>query len=90
MIFRIVQEATNNIIKYAHAKQVKIILKEEQNAVHLTISDDGKGFDTSLQSKGIGFVNIYNRVDAFGGEATIVSSPGNGCTVRIQFPVTLN
>lgn len=90
MIFRIVQEATNNIIKYAHAKQVRIILKEEQNAVHLTISDDGKGFDTSSQSKGIGFVNIYNRVDAFGGEAAIVSSPGNGCTVRIQFPVTLN
>jgi PAS domain S-box-containing protein len=90
MIFRIVQEQTNNIVKYAHARHVKIILQESLSSVYLTISDDGKGFDTSVQSKGIGFINIYNRVDAFGGEAEIISSPGNGCILKINFPVTLN
>jgi PAS domain S-box-containing protein len=90
MIFRIVQEQTNNIIKYANAKNVKIILKESQNSVYLTIGDDGKGFDTSVQSKGIGFINIFNRVDAFGGEAEVISSPGNGCKLKVSFPVTLN
>jgi len=90
MIFRILQEQTNNIIKYANAKNVLITLKEENSKIYLSITDDGKGFDVSVQSKGIGFINIYNRVDAFGGDMEIISSPGNGCSLRINFPLTLN
>ena len=90
MIFRILQEQTNNIIKYANAKNVTISLREENNSIYLSIVDDGKGFDTSVQSKGIGFNNIYNRVDAFGGEVDLVSSPGNGCSLHIIFPLILN
>lgn len=90
MIFRIIQEQTNNIIKYASAKNVSICLKEENNQVYLSITDDGKGFDTSVRSKGIGFINIYNRVDAFGGEVKLNSSPGKGCALEIIFPLTLN
>jgi signal transduction histidine kinase len=90
MIFRILQEQTNNIIKYADATNVIISLKEQNNQVYLSISDDGKGFDTSVQSKGIGFINIYNRVDAFGGEVKLISAPGKGCSLEIVFPLTLN
>lgn len=90
MIFRIIQEQTNNIIKYADAKNVSICLKEENRHVHVSITDDGKGFDSSVQSKGIGFINIYNRVDAFGGEVKITSSPGRGCSLEIIFPLILN
>ncbi len=90
MIFRILQEQTNNIIKYANAKNVLITLKEENNKIYLSITDDGKGFDASVQSKGIGFINIYNRVDAFGGDMELISSPGDGCSLRINFPLTLN
>ena len=90
MIFRILQEQTNNIIKYANAKNLLITLKEENNNIYLSITDDGKGFDASVQSKGIGFINIYNRVDAFGGDVELISSPGNGCILRINFPLTLN
>ena len=90
MIFRILQEQTNNIIKYADAKNVKITLKEANNQVFLSITDDGKGFDTSIESKGIGFINIYNRVDAFGGEVKLISSSGKGCALEIVFPLTLN
>jgi len=90
MIFRIIQEQTNNIIKYAEAKNVTICLKEQNNQVYLSITDNGKGFDTSIQSKGIGFINIYNRVDAFGGEVKLNSSPGKGCSLEIIFPITLN
>ena len=90
MIFRILQEQTNNIIKYANAKNVLITLKEENNKIYLSITDDGKGFDASVQSKGIGFINIYNRVDAFGGDMELISSHGNGCILRINFPLTLN
>ena len=90
MIFRILQEQTNNIIKYADAKNVNITLKEVHSQVFLSITDDGKGFDTSEESKGIGFVNVYNRVDAFGGEVKLISSPGKGCALEIVFPLTLN
>jgi PAS domain S-box-containing protein len=90
MIFRILQEQTNNIIKYADAKNVEIILKEANSQVFLSITDDGKGFDTSVESKGIGFINIYSRVDAFGGEVKLISSPGKGCALEIVFPLTLN
>jgi PAS domain S-box-containing protein len=90
MIFRILQEQTNNIIKYANAKNVLISLKEENNKIYLSITDDGKGFDTSVQSKGIGFINIYNRVDAFGGDMELISSRSNGCSLRVNFPLTLN
>jgi PAS domain S-box-containing protein len=90
MIFRILQEQTNNIIKYADAKNVTITLKEENSKVYLSIKDDGNGFDASIQSKGIGFINIYNRADAFGGEMELISSPGNGCSLQINFPLTLN
>jgi signal transduction histidine kinase len=90
MIFRILQEQTNNIMKYASAQNVKISLVEENNHIYLSIADDGKGFDTSVQSNGIGFMNIYNRVDAFGGEVDLVSSPGSGCSLHIIFPLTFN
>jgi PAS domain S-box-containing protein len=88
MLFRIIQEQTSNIIKYAAAKTVHIMINEAKNLIHLVVSDDGKGFDTSDKStKGIGFINIISRADAFNGKVNIVSSPGNGCTLEICFPV---
>lgn len=90
MIFRIIQEQTNNIIKYSDAKNVMIIIREDKNNIYLSIKDNGKGFDTSIHSKGIGLINIYNRVDAFGGQVELISSPGNGCILNIVFPLTLN
>ena len=88
--FRILQEQTNNIIKYADAKNVTISLIEENSKIYLSITDDGKGFDTSVQSKGIGFINIYNRADAFGGDVDLISFPNKGCSLNIVFPLTLN
>ena len=87
MIYRIVQEQTNNIIKYSAAEKVSIILNENEKHVLLKITDDGKGFDTSRPSGGIGFINIHNRVEAFNGQYTLTSAPGNGCTLQISFPV---
>lgn len=90
MVFRIVQEQTNNIIKYADAKNVVITLKEEDSMLIFLISDDGKGFDISIPSKGIGFVNMFSRAEAFGGKMELESSPGKGCTIRVSIPLVLN
>jgi PAS domain S-box-containing protein len=87
MLFRVIQEQTSNIIKYADAANVTLLLNETGGNVHLVIRDDGKGFDTKQKSRGIGFVNIFSRVDAYHGKANIISSPGNGCTLEIRIPV---
>ncbi len=90
MLFRIIQEQTSNIIKYAQADSVKILLNETGSNIHLLISDDGKGFDVKQKKKGIGLVNIMSRVEAFNGKISIISSPGNGCTLEVQMPVSIN
>ena len=89
MVFRIVQEQTNNIIKHAGATEVGISLKENDNNIQLVISDNGVGFNKeSMKRKGLGFVNIFNRIDAYNGKVDIVTSPGNGCLLDITFPVS--
>ncbi len=87
MIYRIVQEQSNNIIKYADASAANISLKKVNKYCQLTISDNGKGFDKDkTELKGIGLINIFNRVDAYNGRVKIETSPGNGVTLKIIFP----
>ncbi|MDB5252506.1 MAG: putative signal transduction histidine kinase, partial [Flaviaesturariibacter sp.] len=86
-ILRIIQEQTTNIIKYAEATKAAIRLATGKNAVLLTITDNGVGFDTSQQSQGIGFSNIINRADIYKGKVDIVSEPGEGCQVQVVFPI---
>ena len=85
-LFRIVQEQLNNIIKHAEAKQVWIELNNKDEIVVLQIRDDGNGFDLKKVRKGVGFVNIRNRAELFGGEAEIFSEPGKGCLLKVSFP----
>ena len=88
MLFRVIQEQTNNIIKHAEAKSVQIMINQSNNMLNLVISDDGIGFDTSDHTtNGIGLINIISRADAYNGKVDIVSSPGNGCTLEIRFPI---
>jgi signal transduction histidine kinase len=87
MLFRIIQEQTTNIIKHANADAVNIILSETDGMVRLVIKDDGRGFSKRKRIKGIGLVNMINRVDACHGKMNIISSPGHGCTLEVQVPV---
>ncbi len=90
MIFRIVQEQTSNIIKYSQARKVTISIKENKNIIYLDIMDNGRGFNPDAQPRGIGFINIFNRVDAFDGTVEIKSSPGHGCTLEVSFPLEMD
>jgi two-component system sensor histidine kinase UhpB len=88
MVYRIIQEQTNNILKYAECTQAFISLQGNENNAKLIISDNGKGFDKKNQeASGIGFINIFNRVDAYNGKSEIITSPGNGCALHISFPI---
>lgn len=85
VIYRIVQEQLNNIIKYANATVVEILLKDRCNNLVVVITDNGNGFDTNAKKCGIGLKNISNRAGLYNGIVEIISSPGNGCTMQITF-----
>ena len=85
-IYRIVQEQITNILKHSFASSVHIRLNGDDEFVCLSIADDGKGFETANNRKGIGITNIMNRIESFNGEFSIQSSPGNGCKLSVKFP----
>lgn len=85
-LFRIIQEQINNIIKHAEATEISILLRQCEDSIDLSISDNGKGFNVFEKRKGIGITNIINRADLFSGQVHIDSSLGNGCRIEVSFP----
>jgi signal transduction histidine kinase len=92
-IFRLVQEALNNIRKHAHATNAEIsIIVEATGEILLTIADDGQGFDVEsvLQrppgQSGVGLRGMRERTLAAGGRLTIDSAPGRGARLTIHLP----
>lgn len=92
MLFRIIQEQINNVLKHSGANNliIELILGKMDNNIELSITDDGKGFNPEkVRKKGLGLSNIVSRADLFGGKVTIQSAPGRGCKLRVQVPVPL-
>lgn len=87
MIYRIVQEQLNNILKYAEASQIDITLKTKNDHVYIVIHDNGKGFDKKQVKGGLGFRNIQSRLQLYNGHMDVTTSPGKGCTLAVSFPV---
>ncbi|MGZ5286871.1 MAG: PAS domain-containing protein [Flavisolibacter sp.] len=86
-VFRIIQEAMNNAINHAKASTVKIGLKKNRNKAELVIEDNGIGFNPQLIKKGAGLKNIQNRIYLINGKQQIISAPGAGCKIIIEFPI---
>lgn len=84
-IFRILQEQLNNVLKHAGASKVHISIQQSPGLLCLSITDNGKGFDTEKKRKGIGISNIISRAEVFQGQVTIDSAPGKGCSLTINF-----
>ena len=82
-LFRIVQEAIQNIEKYAKASEVEIQILRSEDQFILSIDDNGQGFDMKKKPKGIGILNMRNRVAEIGGTFNITSSIGNGVSIII-------
>jgi signal transduction histidine kinase len=85
-LYRIAQEALNNVIKHAQANQVKVQLLGEENCVRLIIEDDGIGFDVQIAESGggQGFRNIHERAARIGASCQFQSAPGKGTKVSIE------
>jgi signal transduction histidine kinase len=90
-LYRITQEALNNIAKYAGASSVEVLLTRRGDAAVLLVQDDGNGFDlTEFGSKSVktmGLVGMRERAGLVGGSFQIESAPGEGTTVYVQVPL---
>ncbi len=86
-VWRLIQEGLNNCQKHAKTKDVTVRLLFGSEAVTVQIVDQGIGFDPDTVRKGMGFVNIKERVQEMGGTVTIVSARHQGTTVNISIPL---
>lgn len=85
VIYRIIQEQVNNILKHAEATKVDISLTKLEDSIVLIIKDNGKGFDVHRKRTGIGLSNMSNRAHIYNGNVEITSSINNGCCVKAVF-----
>ena len=88
-IFRIVQESLNNVLRHAKATTVWLLISIKDDQLHLTLQDDGVGFDPDTTKKGAGLKNIQNRIYLINGSLQIESKPQQGCAIILQFPIRL-
>jgi PAS domain S-box-containing protein len=87
LVYRIVQEALNNIDKHAQAAQVTIRLQQQGEQLLLTIQDDGRGFDAAaVTGTSLGLGIMRERAEAAGGTLTLDSVIGRGTTIQVTIP----
>ena len=85
-IYRVVQEALHNCARHALARSVRIQVVEESGRIHLSVVDDGQGFD-STHTRGLGLLGMEERVTHLGGRFHLQSEPGHGTRLRIEIPL---
>jgi signal transduction histidine kinase len=83
-LYRTIQEAINNAIKYSDAKDIIVDVKKNENQIKIIIQDNGKGFDIENTDFGNGLYNMKKRIEEINGEFQIDSKPSNGTTITIH------
>jgi len=87
-VYRVVQEALGNVAKHAAARRAVVSISGSDGALHLTIQDDGHGFDLEqAKGKGLGLISMEERVRHLGGTFSISAKPGDGTQIKIRIPV---
>ena len=88
-VYRISQEGFNNIARHANASKALLQCRSTSGGVELTISDDGVGLPTGgAKRSGLGLITMRERTEMLGGKYSIAGSPGEGCTVTLNWPKT--
>ena len=85
-VYRTVQEALTNVVRHARASRVDVVVREVEQSVEASVSDDGQGFDATAEQPGFGLVGMRERVTLLGGDLTLSSADGEGTTVRVAVP----
>jgi len=96
VIYRVLQEALNNISKHTQTALVNLSLQEKDRAIEFTVQDHGQGFDLNAvlseknYAKGLGLSGMRERTHLSGGSFSIESSKGIGTTIRASWPLPGN
>jgi len=87
-LFRVLQECLSNAVKHAEARRVDVKLHFSPDKVHLSVRDDGRGFDLASSKPGhYGLLNMRERANKVGGDVVIESKPGTGASISFSVPV---
>ena len=96
VLYRLVQEGLNNVLKHASASKVSIVLEKKAEGLALVLEDDGVGFDPESvgrsalgpgQASGLGLSGMKERVALLGGTIAVELAPGKGSTIFVQIPL---
>jgi signal transduction histidine kinase/ligand-binding sensor domain-containing protein len=91
-VFRVIQEAVSNALRHAQASTIRVLLRDEPDALNVEIEDDGVGFDTEVVERRIrrgehlGLLGMTERVRGAGGTIDLDSRPGGGCRIAVRIP----
>jgi len=93
VLYRVAQEALNNVARHAQASRVEVSVQKVDGAVCLKIKDNGKGFPAervlhARKQKRLGLLGMRERVEMVSGNFAVESAPGKGTTIRAQIPFT--
>jgi len=93
LLFRIVQEALNNIRRHAQASEAQVVMEFAEDRTKVTISDNGRGFELSgrvddlPRSGKLGLAGIQERARLLGGSLDVKSEPSKGATIVVEAPI---
>jgi PAS domain S-box-containing protein len=86
-VYRLVQEALNNVSKHSMAQRAELKVRESSSQIEIEVADDGVGFEPNLVREGFGLVGMRERAALLGGTLRIESTPGSGTRVRAEIPL---
>jgi signal transduction histidine kinase len=87
-LYRVAQEALQNVVKHAHASRIDLRLSQESETLTLEVRDNGEGFDTGASYPGhLGLNSMRERISQVGGEMVIESAPGHGSYICARIPI---
>jgi len=87
-IFLIFKEAVNNAAKYSEGNKLTVSLSVQHQQLHLSVRDNGKGFNPALSTSGNGLKNMEDRALAMQGTMTQITEPGKGTEIQLELPLT--
>ena len=87
VVYRLVQEALNNVLKHASAGSAGVSVRLVDRQVEIAVRDDGRGFDPDSVAAGRGLLGMRERIELLGGEIEVRSEPGGGTRIAARVPV---
>jgi signal transduction histidine kinase len=87
-VYRLVQEALNNVSKHSQAQHAELRVRELASQIEIEISDDGLGFEPNMVREGFGLVGMRERATLLGGTLRVDSAPGSGTTISAEIPLS--